>query len=305
MRVSNNNMTYGFLSSLNKSQQRQTVLNEQLSDGKAIHRPSDDPIRVIRSMRFQSNLEQNDQFTQQVKDAQSWMDTTDSAIQSLDSLVIRAKELVIRAVGPNPDVAFTAAAEELDGLINSAVDLGNTKLGSRYVFAGQMDTTTPFTRDPSTGIVTFNGDNNPVSMKIAPGAVSPENDAINVTANSVFGSNMELFNELNAIKNKLATGNLTETDLKDLSSNGIATVESIENRVVKAHAELGARMSNYEMMQNILEDNSNIITADLAGAEDLDVPRAIIDFKTAESVYRTALSVGARIMPPSLADYLS
>ena len=47
------------------------------------------------------------------------------------------------------------------------------------------------------------------------------------------------------------------------------------------------------LMQNILEDNSNIITADLAGAEDLDVPRAIIDFKTAESVYRTALSVGA------------
>ena len=301
MRVSNNNMTYSFLSSLNKSQQRQAQLNEQLSDGKAIHRPSDDPIRVIRSLRFQSNLQQNDQFTQQVKDAQSWMDTTDSAVQNLDSIIIRAKEIVTQAIGPNPAIGFQAAAEEIDGLINSAVDLGNTKLGSRYVFAGQMDTTQPFMRNAD-GTVTFNGDNNPVSMRIAPGAVSPDNDTINLTASNVFGPSMELFNQLNDIKKQLATGN---PDLQDLSNNGLAKLETIENRVVSAHTELGARMSNYEMMQNILEDNSNVITADLAGAEDLDVPRAIIDFKTAESVYRTALSVGARIMPPSLADYLS
>ena len=300
MRVSNNNMTYSFLSSLNKSQQRQAQLNEQLSDGKAIHRPSDDPIRVIRSMRFQANLEQNDQFTQHVKDAQSWMDTSDSAIQNLDSLVIRAKELVTQAIGPNPAIGFQAAAEEIDGLINSAVDLGNTKMGSRYVFAGQMDTTQPFTRN-SDGTVTFNGDNNPVSIRIAPGAVTPDNDAINTTASSVFGSEMELFNQLNDIKKQLATGN---PDLQDLSNNGLAKLEKIENRVIAAHTELGARMSNYEMMQNILENNANVITADLAGAEDLDVPRAIIDFKTAESIYRTALSVGSKIMPTSLVDFL-
>lgn len=300
MRVSNNNMAYGFLTSLNKSQQRQAQLNEQLSDGKAIHRPSDDPIRVIRSMRFQANLEQNDQFTQHVKDAQSWMDTSDSAIQNLDSLVIRAKELVTQAIGPNPAIGFQAAAEEIDGLINSAVDLGNTKIGSRYVFAGQMDTTQPFTRN-SDGTVTFNGDNNPVSMKITPGAVTPDNDAINTTASSVFGSNMELFNQLNDIKNQLATGN---PDLQDLSNNGLAKLETIENRVIAAHTELGARMSNYEMMQNVLEGNDAIITSDLSAAEDLNVPRAIIDFKTAESVYRTALSVGARIMPTSLVDFL-
>ena len=300
MRVSNNNMAYGFLTSLNKSQQRQAQLNEQLSDGKAIHRPSDDPIRVIRSMRFQANLEQNDQFTQHVKDAQSWMDTSDSAIQNLDSLVIRAKELVTQAIGPNPAIGFQAAAEEIDGLINSAVDMGNTKIGSRYVFAGQMDTTQPFTRN-SDGTVTFNGDNNPVSMKITPGAVTPDNDAINTTASSVFGSNMELFNQLNDIKNQLATGN---PDLQDLSNNGLAKLETIENRVIAAHTELGARMSNYEMMQNVLEGNDAIITSDLSAAEDLDVPRAIIDFKTAESIYRTALSVGSRIMPTSLVDFL-
>lgn len=301
MRVSNNNMTYGFLTSLNKSQQRQAQLNEQLSDGKAIHRPSDDPIRTIRSLRFQANYEQNEQFTQQVKDAQSWMDTTDSAIQNLDSLVVRAKELVIRAVGPNPDIAFEAAAAELDGLINAAVDLGNTKLGNRYVFAGQMDTTQPFARNAD-GTVTFSGDNNPVSVRITAGAVSPDNDAINVTAASLFGPSMELFNQLNEIKNQLATGN---PDLTALSGTGLANVDANHDRLLKAHAELGARMSNYEMMQNMIEGNGLTITADLAAAQDLDVPRAIIDFKTNETIYRTALSVGARIMPPSLADFLN
>ncbi len=301
MRVSNNNMTYGFLTSLNKSQQRQAQLNEQLSDGKAIHRPSDDPIRTIRSLRFQANYGQNEQFTQQVKDAQSWMDTTDSAIQNLDSLVVRAKELAIRAVGPNPDIAFEAAAEEIDGLINAAVDIGNTKLGNRYVFAGQMDTTQPFTRNAD-GTVTFSGDNNPVSVRIAAGAVSPDNDAINVTASSLFGPSMELFNQLNDLKNQLATGN---PDLTAISGTGIASIDANHDRLLKAHAELGARMSNYEMMQNMLEGNGLTITADLAAAQDLDVPRAIIDFKTNETIYRTALSVGARIMPPSLADFLN
>ncbi|MPM21313.1 hypothetical protein SDC9_67757 [bioreactor metagenome] len=60
----------------------------------------------------------------------------------------------------------------------------------------------------------------------------------------------------------------------------------------------------YEMAQSMMEDDYTTITGDISANEDLDIPKAIIDFKTSENVYKMALSVGASIMPPSLVDFL-
>jgi flagellar hook-associated protein 3 FlgL len=82
MRITENMMTFNYLNSLNKALERQSSLQEQMSDGKAIHRPSDDPIKTIRSLRLNANLAMNQQYTQNIKDAQSWMDSTDDPAQN-------------------------------------------------------------------------------------------------------------------------------------------------------------------------------------------------------------------------------
>lgn len=306
MRITNNTITYNFLNSLNKSLGRQNEIQEQLSDGKAIHRPSDNPVKVIRSLRFNTNLAQNEQFTQNAKDALSWMETTDGAISDLSSIVIQAKELTIKAVSANPDDAYDAIASELDGLINHLVSVGNTKIGDRYIFSGQQDKIMPFERvtDASGDHVIYHGDASPISMRIQPGDVNPEQDSVSIPGNELFGDASgvtSLIDNLIKIKEELQKN---PPDQSWLSNTGLKLIDDAHTQVLKAQTKVGTRMSMYEMAKNMLEDDNVTITGDVSANEDLNIAKAIIDFETSQNVYRTALSVGARIMPTSLVDFL-
>lgn len=306
MRISNNSIIYNFLNSLNKSQERQNSIQEQLSDGKAIHRPSDDPVKTIRSLKFNTELDMNEQFTQNVKDARSWMETTDGALSQLNEIMIRAKELTIKAVGPNPTEATQAISAEIDGLINAGVDIANTQIGNRYIFAGQNDAMQPFKRQTSpTEAVIYSGDNYKISMPIKQGLADPTKDGINLTGGEAFGpintdGSAQIFTDLINLKNHLLASpvdtDAIEADLGKIDTNHTA--------IIKARTVLGTRSANYEMAENMLGADNVTITGNVAANEDIDLSRAIIDYKNSENVYRTALSVGARIMPPSLVDFL-
>ena len=130
-RITDSMMNYGFLSGMNKSLNTQYSLMEQMSDGKRIHRPSDDPVRVIRSLQYRSAIMQNEQYISNVKDAQSWMEMADKATNDLSDIVSQAKSLVVRAIEPNTDIGYAAAAKQLDGLINQAIQVANTQIGYR------------------------------------------------------------------------------------------------------------------------------------------------------------------------------
>lgn len=312
-------ITGNYLYSLNKSLERQNTIQEQLSDGKAIHRASDDPIKAIRALRFNTSISANEQYTQNVKDAISWMDTTDGALQDISDITARAKELAIKAVSPNPTEGFKAIASEVDGIINQLVQTGNTKLGDRYVFSGQKDTTEPFTsiKDASGKVirVEYKGDNNKLSMSIQPGLADAAKDSVNLTGTEVFGAvtpaadgnpTVTLFNNLIALRDELMK---EPPDLTKLSGEPAAAtiqgkMDADRNAMLQQQTYLGARMATYEMSLNLLQSNNTLITADLAANEDLDIPKAIVDAKSAENVYNMALAVGARIMPMSLVDFL-
>ncbi|MDF2635274.1 MAG: flagellar hook-associated protein 3 [Pelosinus sp.] len=415
MRITNNMMSNNYLGALNKSLERQSKIQEQLSDGKAIHRPSDDPIKTIRSLRFNTNLAMNDQFTQHVSDSLSWMETTDAAMSDLSTIMIRIKELTVSADDTKPADALEAIGQEIDQLINQAVQIGNTKIGDRYVFAGQMDDTKPFERkqikDPNSNlvkdVVVYNGDMNKISMLIKPGVANPSEDSINLTGDEVFGPisyiygqpTMDIFSNLINLKQELvktsstnktsgavgdatiggtytgtgytnyavridgvAAGQVTGasysedggntwiaaattagnpsnvtlsngvvldivanagnavngtysfhvpnngvngTDTTWVSNVGLGNVDAGHNAQLKKHTEVGARMATYEMAKNMMESNNVTISSDISANEDLDIAAAIIDQKTSENVYKAALAVGARILPPSLVDFLS
>lgn len=129
MRVSDNMVRYNFLTSLNKSQQRENDIQEQLSDGKSIHRPSDDPVKTVRSLRNNTNLVTNVQFTQNLQDAQSWMDSTDGAMSDLSSIMIKMNEVVTSADDTKTPDEKNTIGQQVDQMINQIVSIGNTKVG--------------------------------------------------------------------------------------------------------------------------------------------------------------------------------
>ena len=310
MRVTNNMLVSNYLSSLNKSLEKQNSYQEMLSDGKAVHRPSDDPIKVARLLKYRGNLAENEQFTQNVKDALSRMETADGVMSSLSSITIRAQELVTRAASANPDSTYEVTATELDQLINEMISLGNTKIGDKFVFAGQAEKTLPFKREsvgtPPVDTVVYYGDDNKISLRLQPGAVDPEQDSVNLTGVEVFGpavtvdgkQTLKVFEDLIKIKNDLLNN-------RSALSADITVVQNVHSRLLTAQSALGTRMSMYEMAQNMLEARNTTITGDIASVEDIDMAKAIMELKNSENVYSAALSVGARILPKSLADFLS
>jgi len=233
-RITDSMMNYGFLSGMNKSLNAQYSLMEQMSDGKRIHRPSDDPVRVIRSLQYRSAIMQNEQYVDNVKTAQSWMEMTDKAVGALSDIVSQAKSLVVRAIEPNSTIGYAAAAKQLDGLIEQALQVANTQVGDRYIFAGQMDKTQPFQRvmleDPTgqsnlkVDTVVYYGDDQKISMVTQSGLANVARDGINLTGLDVFGrtsatgsqygqATTDVFNALIRIKEELEkTAAVTKTN---------------------------------------------------------------------------------------------
>ena len=301
MRITNNTLSYNFLSNLNKSLEKASKIQTQLTDGRAIHAPSDDPIKVVRSLRFSTSMELNNQYTQNAQDALSWMNTTDGNMQDLSSIMISIKEQVVQASnGSNPQSAVQSVGDAVDNLINQMINIGNTQHGGRYIFAGQNDKTPPFTRNGDE--ITYNGNNQKISMPIHPGMPNPSQDGVSLTGENVFGVNMEVLTNLIEIKNHLKSG--TQEDQEWLSNTGLELLEEGHNKMLQSHTELGSRMSMYEMAKTMLDNSNTIIAGNQANNDYVDVAKAITDYKNAENVYKMALQIGARIMPMSLADFL-
>lgn len=284
-----------------------------MSDGKAIHRPSDDPIKTIRSLRFNTNLRLNEQYTQNVKDAQSWMTSSDAALSDVSSVMIRVKELTVKSGGSLDETGYGAIAAEIDGIINHLVQVGNTKIGDRYIFSGQMDKTMPFERITNSSgqdVVVYRGDTNKISMPIRPGEANPDQDSVNLTGDEIFGplvvdadgnQTLDVFNHLISIKEELQK---TPPDVSELTGDLLGFVDSDHTQLLTAQTRLGVRMSQYEMTENLMQTDYITITGDIAANEDIDMAKAIIQFNTSDNIYNAALAVGAKILPHSLVDFL-
>ncbi len=215
MRITNNMLTNNFMNNYNQSLSKVSKLQNQLDSGKAIDKPSDDPVKKVRSLNFYTGLSTNDMFSQNASDAISWMSTSDGAINSIVDNITSIRTLVVNASSTNPKSSYDAISTQVDKAIDELVDLGNTQIGGRYIFGGQADrtfangATQPFTRDSATGVVTYNGtwdgqatDNNSatsaanptlpnagtICMKVSPGAPDPIRDKINVDGQSLFGT---------------------------------------------------------------------------------------------------------------------
>lgn len=144
MRVSSNQMSQNYLRQLNKVYNEQMKWNEKM-DGSNIHRPSDDPVQCVRTMTYTTSLTQNEQYTQNLNDANSWMKATDTSMVQMTDILKTISEKTSQAANSYlGQDDLNAIAKEVDELINQMISLSNGQLGDRYLFSGQADKTKPY-----------------------------------------------------------------------------------------------------------------------------------------------------------------
>ena len=101
---------------------------------------------------------------------------------------------------------------------------------------------------------------------------------------------------MDELKNESATGNSINAFIEDID-NHIANVNN-------TRSELGARYNRVELMENRIDQQEIIVKEKMSENEDIDFEKVVTEMLTQESVHRAALAVGARVIQPSLMDFL-
>ena len=449
IRVSSNQMVYGYQKQLNDANTRQTTLLEQ-GDGSKLHRPSDNPVDYSKFIRFDTSLNENEQYTDNVNSALAWMKASDAALVNITSIQTTFKEKTIAAANDtNNTVDMAAIGKEMMAEIQEIVSLGNTMQGDSYVFGGQKDITRPFTLSEdqisrgiaktldetqqgffagnlgveetgtlrqmlsltgtytdssgntvketyylntvngnvytkdfvengfkdklaanssatvaagdeagtlsgwgstvkvsdyfkNTGeitanglafsdsitvngttvtltfdtikqqVVSFTGDNKYVSMVKKNGTTEPSADTVNATATEIFGT--DIFDDTasgnapsgTAMLNQMLTvhAKVVGDDHIWLDTDGVTIADEAHAQTIKAETKMGARTQLYNSVNSMLTTQNEIITGDITNTSSTDVAKLAVQLMQEQTIYNMSLSLGARILPQSLADYL-
>ncbi|MBP3232698.1 MAG: flagellar hook-associated protein FlgL [Anaerovibrio sp.] len=137
-------MSNNYLKQLNGSYEAYTKLFEQ-SDGKKLHRASDDAVGYSKYLRYQNSLTNVEQFQADITTAVSWMKNSDAALVNVTERMKEFKAKVVQAGNsPNNENDMRDIAKELLASVQEVVSDMNAQIGDRYLFSGQSDTTMPF-----------------------------------------------------------------------------------------------------------------------------------------------------------------
>jgi flagellar hook-associated protein 3 FlgL len=277
------------LSNLQTNQRRLADLQDQVSSMKQLRRPSDSPVGAVSALSLRSQLGRSDQIGRNIDDALSWLAVADSALQSVVDQIQRVKELVLTARNAATDsTGREAIANEIEKLRDTIVGLGNARNGERAVFAGTA------LGDAYDSSGNYTGVSAAVERTIAPGV----RVQVNVNGDEVFGpAGSDLFTLLGQIAQSV------RTDPGQLEAQ-TAALDARTKVVQTKLAEIGARYKRMETMKDRNDSTALTMKQQLSAVEDVDLPKAIMELQLQSVAYQTALSATARVIQPSLVDFL-
>lgn len=303
MRVTNKMLANHAMTNLYGSLKRLDKLNSNLSSGKRIQRPSDDPVATTVIMRLKSSLQQISDHKANVDNAIGVSESIDSALAELGDVLQRANELAIRGSnGTLEQTSRDAIAREIDQLIDHIVQVGNSTFAGRYIFGYNRTDKAPFERVDDTilylgeDITTFL-DNEPTTpadtvrtgVEVGVGTTID----VSVPGDKAFGPAL---NSLLQLKHALETGGDVDAVIGD--------IQDAMDTLLQYRSEVGAKMKRLEITEERLADLELSTKTLLSETYDVDVAETIMNLKMEENAYQLALSVNARIIQPTLMDFL-
>ncbi|MFW5985575.1 MAG: flagellar hook-associated protein FlgL [Halanaerobiaceae bacterium] len=292
MRVTNNVMNKNMMKNLSRNMEDLDDLNQRLSSGKKFQYPSESPIEAAHSLQFDAQISGNEQFQKNIDHAENWLKSTESSLKDAGEIMQRGRELAV--YGANGSMTAEdrqSLAKEVKELKEELANVGNSKLGDRYLFSGQRTSTKPFTKNASDKFE-FGGDYNEIIREVNPDIKM----SINVNGQKALGDGI-------AALEKLEEG-LQNNDQAKIDET-IGDLDEASNQNIQYRAEAGAKMNRLELTLNRLKDDGVNLEKLKSKNEDADMAETITDLKMKESTYRAALATGARIIQPSLVDFLN
>ena len=297
-RISNQLLTKNFVADLRSNIRQLAKVQRQIATGRVVNTPEDDPKQIATILLFDKQIDRINQHRRNSEMSRDFLDNSESALQVLSADIQRARELSVRvANGTMGAEDRQAVREEIFQLLDDAVAVGNQQIAGQYLFSGTRTTVRPFSLDTATLDVAYNGNSESILREIDSG----QNLEVNIPGDDGAGTGtfQTIFKGLKTV--------LSAIDSNDAETLGNAALEDMDdalNAVSQARTVLGAKSNR--IMNNVdrLSDVQIRTMQFRSELQDLDVADGVTRLNIAETTYRAALAVGARVIQPTLLDFL-
>lgn len=315
-RITNGYMSESIINNLLLNRSKLVEMQEQISSGKRISKPSDDVVSAISVVSTNNALGKLENYLKNIENAQNELNVTDNILTTAIDSLQKAKELTVQALnassGPQELEALNAEFQQIKEQIKN---LANTKFGTKYIFGGLKTDAPPF-EVPAAGEIQYTGSaygSHQRNVEISDGVTV----AINLSGDQIFGEyytgdhdndvltpdtldGQGLLKTLSIISEQLGSA----TPDKDIIRQGLADLDNDLQTILNAQAEIGGISSRVEMTKNSLENDKINLTKVKSNAEDIDLAKAISDLQFQQTSLETSLKVSSQIIQQSLLNYL-
>ena len=291
-RVTNLTMSANALRTLQTQQSRLSELQDKATTLNKISRPSDDPAATAKALETRSLLAATAQYGRNIDDGNTWLTAADSALEQATNVMHRIKDLTVLAGnGSLNQSGKDAIALELEALNKDLVSVANSKHLGRNIFAGSSDAASGLQlRTPPV----FQGAGiSPVERRIS----ATQTVRVDADGGAIFGSDAgSVFATVANIAAQLRSGG-------DITSQ-LAPLETSFKNIVNGRAEIGTRQAQLERAGTVNTELEATLDAQRTGIEKADLGSVIMDLKLQETNYQVALAATARVLQPTLMDFL-
>jgi flagellar hook-associated protein 3 FlgL len=307
MRVTDNATTRMVLAALQLQQERVNNLQQQVSSGLRINEPSDDPVSAQQVLDMKVLIAATDQYSRNIKTGNTWLAQMDSSLSDMNNVMVRAKELATQMANGIYDAsARLNAANEIQGLKDQLISLGNTQIGGKYIFGGFVSDQPPFITTDGVPLPTdvagdFNGTDDDINIQIDQQSFIP----INYSGGKLLRGGTPPGSSGTDIIGTL-TNLVTALNNNDTASvrSSITAINDSMQQIQAAQGDVGARENRLENAEDILTGTRDYLTNAVSDKQDADFLQVLSDLAKHQTTYQATLAATAKFSKISLLDYM-
>jgi len=284
------------LSDLQQSQVSLNTALQQVSTGKSVNVPSDNPSAAAEMVQNTIETGDVDQYTQNVTTTLSSVQSASSALSTVVTSLTQAVSLGTEgANGTNSSANLQAMATQVQGIITSVVSMANSSVSGSYLFGG-TSTATPYTADSAspTGY-TYNGNNDTNSVAVG----DQMTVQVNLPGSQIFSnSSNNVLGSLSSLVTALQSGNSASI------AKATTAVDSAVNYISQQQAFYSNAETQLTSQQTTLQQDTVTLSTQANNLIGVNEATAATNLSQAETDNSAALAAVAKVLPNSLLNYL-
>jgi len=294
-------VTSSTLAAIDSSLESMQRTTDEMSSGRTILEPSDNPYGAGRVIDLQSELDGLSSYETNAQDGIAWENTASAAMASMNEVVQRVRELLLQAAnGTNNHNDLEIIAEQVEQLTESVKQDANAEYAGEYVFAGTESTKPPYEQGENDE---YKGNAETVSRAVGPSATIPiSTDISALLGNGPTSEDGKLLDTLRTIAKGLREG--TPEDVKALSSTDLESLDANIQTLTRLQAVAGSATDQLQAALSRNEDLQTSIAGALSNTDDTNMAAASIAYANEQAAYSAALRTGAMIVQESLLNFL-